>query len=91
VADPKNPEPLDQDLIDLLRARDATLTIVRLASGESLSVWNIAWGYDFYDAHAHVTTNISPSIDGEAFDFFFTHEVLEVVDPLSDQLLWPEG
>lgn len=36
----------DSKIIDILKVRDGTWTIVRLRSGEELRVFNIAWGYD---------------------------------------------
>ncbi len=32
------------------------------------------------DEHAHVTTNISPGLDGTSIDFFHTSEVVLVMD-----------
>ncbi len=81
-------EPVDRELIALLRDSDGLLLELALDDGRAIRVFNIAWGYDMGDAHAHVTTNISPSIDGEDIDFFFTHEVLEVKGGLSDELLY---
>jgi hypothetical protein len=40
-----------------------------LSGGETLSVFNIVWGYDLGDGFAHVTTNISPEIAGTSIDF----------------------
>ena len=50
----------DDELIGLLTAREGRLTKIVLHDGQSLDVWNIAWGYDESDDHAHVTSNISP-------------------------------
>lgn len=76
-----NPEPVDSDLIELLRNRNGIRTDVTLKDDQTLEVWNIAWGNDFYDPHAHVSTNISPRQEGWSFDFFFTHQVIRVTDP----------
>jgi hypothetical protein len=43
-------------------------------------VRNIAWGYDIGDEFAHVTTNVSPAVEGASIDFFFTSEVRAVID-----------
>ena len=56
-------EPRDADLIQLLAARDGSVTHVELLTGVLLQVINIAWGYDEGDECAHVTTNISPAMD----------------------------
>jgi len=74
------PRPVDEQLIDLLRKRDGRLTTVVLNDGRQLQVLDIAWGYDWQDTHAHVTTNCSPGAPGMSLDFFFTHEVASVVD-----------
>ena len=67
----------DERLIEYLRSRDGSLTILRDTDGISHRVFNIAWGYDFGDQFAHVTTNISPGVDGEEPSFFFTNEIVE--------------
>jgi len=81
-------DPLDSDLIDLLRRRDGVSTIFILQDGERLDVHNIAWGYDIGVRHAHVSTNVSPSLAGLQFDSFFTSEVLRVLDPETGSQLW---
>ena len=81
-------DPLDKALIDLLRERDSQRTIVMLKDGQRLEVLNIAWGYDVGDKYAHVSTNISPSLTGLPFDFFFTSEVRTVLDPETGAQLW---
>lgn len=85
----EQPDPADEDLIRLLCRRDAhETTLVELQDGRRLTVFNIAWGYDLGDEHAHVTTNISPFQDGYAIDFFFTDEVRRVVDADTGVVLW---
>jgi hypothetical protein len=69
-------EPDARLVVALNRACPCT---VRLAGERSVSVLNIAWGYEG-DDHAHVTTNISPSERGAPVDFFFTCEVDGVTD-----------
>lgn len=71
----------------ILKHRDAIPTTVELCDGRVLLVYNIAWGQDIGDAEYHVTTNISPSLDGATIDLFWTHEVLRIFDPMSGQVL----
>jgi hypothetical protein len=59
-----------------------------LIDGQRYLVFNIAWGYDEGDEWAHVTTNISPRIEGEHVDFFFTSLVVAALDPSTDDLLY---
>lgn len=73
-------EPLDRHLINLLRERDGQHTAVAVRGGRVLDVVNIAWGYDEADAYAHVTTNISPSVDGTSIATFSTEDVEFVQD-----------
>lgn len=80
--------PVDEELIDLLVRRDGMTTEVVLRDGRRLRVVNIAWGYDDGDAHAHVTTNVSPFVALAPADFFFTGEVATVIDPLTDVVLF---
>ena len=51
-------------------------------------VLNIAWGYDAGDSYAHITTNISPSVPGLETDFFFTAEVIAVLDAVASVEPW---
>ncbi len=82
------PEPRDTQLIDLLRERDGRPTRVILRDGQLLTVLNIAWGYDMHDEFAHVTTNVSPFVEGSNIDFFYTSDVLAVSDPDSGDELF---
>jgi hypothetical protein len=85
-------DPADDSLISILRARDGVLTEVLLSDGQRLRVMNIAWGYDDGDEWAHVTTNISPKIEEESIDFFFTSVVALVMDPATGSVLFrPTG
>lgn len=78
--DPKEqPRPLDCELIELLQERDGRATNVVLDDGRSLQVLDIAWGYDWQDEYAHVTTNCSPGAPGMSLDFFYTDQVTAVV------------
>lgn len=78
--DRMTPEPADRELIELLRQRDGWSTIVTLRDGAELTVFNIAWGYDDSDAYSHITTNVSPSLDGAVVDHFFGSDVVMVRD-----------
>jgi hypothetical protein len=80
VAEDEEPDPVDLAILDVLQGRDGRLTIVRLEDGRRLRTFNIAWGYDRGDRFSHVTTNISPDVEGEAIDFFFTNEVTALLD-----------
>jgi hypothetical protein len=79
--EPAEPDPRDREVLALLQRRDGSLTEVLLIDGRGLRVWNIAWGYDAGASWAHITTNISPDAEGEAVDFFFTHEVEAIRAP----------
>lgn len=76
---PPQPDPVDGDLIDALNDRDGTRSTVVLADGRTLTVFNIAWGYDMGEDHAHVTTNVSPDVPGQSVDFFRTENVVRVL------------
>jgi hypothetical protein len=56
-----------------------------------LTVFNIAWGYDMGDEYSHVTSNVSPAVEGSAVDWFFTNDVDHVLDPATGAILfvWP--
>lgn len=83
------PQPVDTALLDLLQSRDGLLTRVLLADGRRLSVYDIAWGYDIGDEHAHVTTNVSPGCEGRPIDFFFRSEVTGLLDKSGRSLAVP--
>ena len=74
------PAPKDEPLLAVLQERDGQRTAVVLSTGAVLRCFNIAWGYDQGDEYAHVTTNCSPFIAGEAVDFFFSSEVVRLED-----------
>ena len=82
---------VDEDLVELLRGRDAIDTVVELEDGQRLRVRNIAWGYDSGDHSAHITTNCSPFVPGYDVDLFFTNEILSVEDDLSEEVVWRRG
>src|ERR1035437_7272723 len=60
--------------------------------GNILTVFNIAWGYDVGDEYSHVTSSVSPAVEGSAVHLFFTNDVDHVLDPASDVILfdWPQ-
>jgi hypothetical protein len=61
---------------------------VRLSESRTLRVFNIAWGQDIGDDFEHITSNISPRVEGAATDFFFTDEIVSIVDPAKGETLW---
>jgi len=81
-------DPLDTEIIDLLRSRDSQPTEVHLRDGQILTVFDIAWGYDIGDQYAHVTSNVSPSVEGRSIDLFFTTEIEQIIDPESGTALF---
>ena len=85
----------DARIIQVLADRAGTPTHVHLADGQVLNVLNVAWGYDMDDPYAHVSTNISPSVDdleSFPFEFFFTYSVIRVSDPKDGTTLFkPEA
>jgi len=81
-------EPVDSDLIQLLRDRDGIRTDVTLKDGRILAVFNVAWGYDMDDPFAHLSANVSPTVEGHALDFFFTHDVAAIADPETGSVLY---
>ncbi len=82
------PHPIDAKIIQTLRERGGKWTTIELKSGESCRAFNIAWGYDFGDEWAHVTTNISPDQEGTSIDYFYTSDVLRLVDEESGSILF---
>ena len=80
-------EPADIEVIALLASRDGIPTLVTLNAGSQCTVHNIAWGYDVGDEYAHVTTNVSPEIDGASIDFFFTSDIQSITDLASGERL----
>jgi hypothetical protein len=85
--EPGDPDPRDLEILRVLRERDGVLTEVLLKDGHVRAVWDIGWGYDAGESWAHISTNVSPGASGRPFDFFFTHEVYLVRDPMSGELL----
>jgi len=80
-------EPADSEVVELLASRDGIPTLVTLNSGSQCTVHIIAWGYDVGDEYAHVTTNISPKIEGASIDLFFTSDIQSITDLASGETL----
>ena len=80
--------PRDVELLRVLRERDGVETVVVLRDGRRLVVHDIAWGYDIGDEWAHVTTNVSPGVDGASIEFFSTIEVMEMIDPDTNGVIY---
>ena len=70
----------DVALINKLIERDGIATVAVFEGGEEAVIFNIAWGYDLGDEFAHITTNISPVIEGASVDSFFTCELTALLD-----------
>jgi hypothetical protein len=70
----------DDALIRLLKARYGMPTIAVLEDGSEYIFVNIACGYDLGDEYAHINTNMSPSFEGMDCDFFFTNELVALLD-----------
>jgi hypothetical protein len=67
--------------------RAAPPTIVRLASGEELTIFDVAWGRDMGDMWEHVTANCSPPVQGREVHFFHLSEVESLWDPETRTML----
>jgi hypothetical protein len=75
-------------IVPLLQSRDGEETLVILSQDRRLIVFDIAWGEDLGDDFEHITTNISPGVEGAVIDLFFTDEVVSIVDPKGGETLW---
>jgi len=84
LIDPKEAE----QALSILRSRDHQPTLVRLQDGSEEVVYNVASGRDLGNPYDHVTTNISPFRDDAEFSFWFTHQLIEIVDPETGRTLW---
>ena len=78
----------DNHIVNIFRNRDGQQTIVKLNNGKQYVVWDIAWGYDMGDEYSHITTNVSPGVEGASVDFFYTTEIIEIIDPNSAEVLF---
>ena len=73
----------------ILESRSGLLTEVRLASGQTFAVHNVAAGHDMGVDFAHFTTNISPSPEGpHTVDFFHADQVDRVTASESGEVLF---
>lgn len=59
-----------------------------LSDNRALTVLNVAWGEDMGDDFEHLTSNVSPWVDGTSIDLFFTDEIVKIVDPESGAVMW---
>jgi hypothetical protein len=85
--DTPQPSVAAAQIIEVLRARNGELTLVKLNDGREFSVHNIAWGQDMGDPEFHVTTNISPApLVPHVIDFFSTQDVASIADPQSGRV-----
>jgi hypothetical protein len=78
----------DKHIIDLFLERDGLHSIVKLENDLVRDVWDIAWGYDDGYEFAHITTNISPGLADRPVDFFYSSEIVEIKDALSEEILF---
>ncbi|SFF62774.1 hypothetical protein [Blastococcus tunisiensis] len=85
--EPGEPTARDLEVLGLLQGRDGLPADVELSDGRRCKVWNVAWGYDAGECWAHITTNISPDVNGEEIDFFLANEVDVIRVPESGEIL----
>ncbi|MEO8254577.1 MAG: hypothetical protein ABI554_09345 [Flavobacterium sp.] len=78
----------DQHIIEIFKTTNQIEKVVYLDNKSSLTVWNIAWGYDIGDEFAHITTNISPEIKNSDIDFFYTNEIQNIEDRTNGKTLY---
>lgn len=78
----------DKHIIELLKASDGKPVVIELQDNNKLVVWNIAWGYDMEDEYAHITTNVSPEINGTQIDFFYSYEIERISDQKSKAVIF---
>lgn len=72
-----------------LQERCGRWTIVELTEERRFQVFDVAWGRDMGDTIDHITTNISPGPkEPHSIDFFFTSDVIRIVDPVSGEVLY---
>ena len=73
----------------ILQERSGRWTLVELTGNRSFRVFDVAWGRDMGDEFDHITTNISPGPkEPHSLDFFFTSDVLKIIDPESGDVLF---
>jgi len=81
-------EKRDKKIIDLFNENDGRLLTVEMNDGEQYKIWNIAWGYDMGDEFAHVTGNISPSVENSSIDFFYTNDIRKIISEDKNECLY---
>jgi len=82
---------LGETICKILEKRSGLETLVKLDDGRKITVWNIAWGKDIGDEYDHITTNISPEPSCDhTVDFFYTSEVVGVIDPENNNIIIDE-
>lgn len=73
----------------ILQERCGLWTVVELTENRSFRVFDIAWGRDMGDEFDHITTNISPGPkEPHSIDFFFTSDVIRIVDAETGAILF---
>ena len=80
-------EGLGAPIRKLLESRTGKLTLLRMASGEELEVFDVAWGRDAGDFWEHVTANSSPSVKGRPVHFIMMSDVEAAIDPTTREVL----
>jgi len=88
MTSPKEPARIDQSIIDVLVEHDGTVVKVILLDESVHLVLDIAWGYDWGDDFAHITTNCSPGREDLPLDLFFTNEIAVILDFEEQVSLW---
>ena len=73
---PEEPARIDQSIIDVLVEHDGTVVKVILLDESVHLVLDIAWGYDWGDDSAHITTNCSPGREDLPLDLFLQTKLL---------------
>ncbi|MBK7213676.1 MAG: hypothetical protein IPH88_10375 [Bacteroidales bacterium] len=69
----------DSHLVEMFNFfQDKELTVI-LNNGDELKVWNSAAGYDELDDFAHISSNVSPSMEGRTIDYFYTNEIKRIL------------
>jgi hypothetical protein len=79
---------IDQSIIDVLVELDGTVVKAILLDESVHLVLEIAWGYDWGDDFAHITTNCSPGREDLPLDLFFTKEIAVILDLEEQVTLW---
>jgi len=70
----------DSALIKMFEERHGLATIAVFEDGREIVLYEMVWGRDFGDTHAHITANWD-SDSGEApFEFFYTTELIGLLD-----------